>query len=293
MFTRRQLGGGLSTVVAASLIGSRAIAQSQPLVFTAIPDQDETRLLERFSVYAKYFESKLGVPVKYLPVKSYPAAVTAFTNNQVQFAWFGGFTGVQAVRAVPESQTLAQGAEDAAFTSVVIANTSTALQASKDLPKDIAGKSFTFGARASTSGRVFPEHFIRQAFPGKGPEEIFSRVGFSGDHSRTVQLVQSGAYEVGVMDSIVWKSEVKDGKVDAKAVSVIWESPPFPDYHWVARGDIDKVYGAGFTQKIRDVILGIEDPALLAIFARSKFIPAKNDDYKVIEDVAKLVGLFN
>ena len=33
--------------------------------------------------------------------------------------------------------------------------------------------------------------------------------------------MQSGAYELGVMDSIVWKSEVKEGKVDAKSVSVI------------------------------------------------------------------------
>jgi phosphonate transport system substrate-binding protein len=293
MITKRHFTTGLGALSITGMASVPARAQVAPLVFTAIPDQDETRLLERFSVYAKYFESKLGVPVKYLPVKSYPAAVTAFTNNQVQFAWFGGFTGVQAVRAVPDSQTLAQGAEDAAFTSVLIANASTGLKLSKELPKDIAGKTFTFGARASTSGRVFPEHFLRQGFPGKGPEEIFSRVGFSGDHSRTVQLVQSGAYELGVMDSIVWKSEVKDGKVDANAVSVIWESPPFPDYHWVARGDIDKVYGAGFTQKIKDAILGIDDPALLAIFARSKFIPAKNEDYKVIEDVAKLVGLFN
>ncbi len=293
MITKRQFGVRLGAVAATALIGTDASAQVAPLVFTAIPDQDETRLLERFSVYAKYFEAKLGVPVKYLPVKSYPAAVTAFTNNQVQFGWFGGFTGVQAVRAVPGSQTLAQGAEDAAFTSVMIANASTGLKPSKDLPKEIAGKTFTFGARASTSGRVFPEHFLRQAFPGKAPEEIFNRVGFSGDHSRTVQLVQSGAYEIGVMDSIVWKSEVKDGKVDAKAVSVIWESPPFPDYHWVARGDIDTVYGVGFTKKIQDSILGIDDPALLAIFARSKFIPAKNEDYKAIEDVAKLVGLFN
>ncbi len=291
--SRRTIVAGLSGLAFAGLGAHTVSAQVPPLVFTAIPDQDETRLLERFSVYAKYFEGKLGVPVKYLPVKSYPAAVTAFTNNQVQFAWFGGFTGVQAVRAVPASQTLAQGAEDAAFTSVMIANAATGLKPSKELPKDIAGKTFTFGARASTSGRVFPEHFLRQAFPGKSPEEIFSRVGFSGDHSRTVQLVQSGAFEVGVMDSIVWKSEVKDGKVDSKAVSVIWESPPFPDYHWVARGDIDKVYGTGFTAKIRDTILGIEDPALLAIFARSKFIPAKNEDYKVIEDVAGLAGLFN
>ena len=281
------------SALAAGLATRPSLAQTPALIFTAIPDQDETRLLERFSVYAKYFESKLGVPVKYLPVKSYPAAVTSFTNNQVQFAWFGGFTGVQAVRAVPDSRTLAQGAEDAAFTSVMIANAATGLAVSKELPKDIAGKTFTFGARASTSGRVMPEYFLRQAFPGKGPEEIFSRVGFSGDHSRTVQLVQTGAYQVGVMDSLVWKSEIKDGKVDEKQVSVIWESPPFPDYHWVARGDIDKVYGAGFTQKIQDTILGITDPALMAIFARSKFIPAKNEDYKPIEDVAKIVGLFN
>jgi phosphonate transport system substrate-binding protein len=287
--SRRSVVGGLSVFAATR----PALAQTPPLVFTAIPDQDETRLVERFSAYAKYFEAKLGIPVKYLPVKSYPAAVTAFTNNQVQFAWFGGFTGVQAVRAVPNSQTLAQGAEDAAFTSVMIANTATGLQPSKDLPKAIAGRTFTFGARASTSGRVFPEHFIRLAFPGKSPEEIFNRVGFSGDHSRTVQLVQTGAFEVGILDSIVWKTEVKAGTVDPKLVSVIWESPPFPDYHWVARGDLDKVYGAGFTQKIQDTILGINDPALLTIFARSKFIPAKNEDYKVIEEVAKLVGLFN
>jgi phosphonate transport system substrate-binding protein len=44
-----------------------------------------------------------------------------------------------------------------------------------------------------------PEFFFRQN-TGKSPDELFSRVGFSGDHSRTVQLVQSGAYEAGVLD---------------------------------------------------------------------------------------------
>src|SRR5712692_44453 len=93
------------------LTAGSAQAQQAALVFTAIPDENETRLVERFTQYAKYFESKLGVAVKYLPVKSYPAAVTAFTNNQVQFAWFGGLTGVQARLAVPGSQAIAQGAE--------------------------------------------------------------------------------------------------------------------------------------------------------------------------------------
>ena len=281
----------LLAVALGGLLASAAHAQ-QALVFTAIPDEDETRLVERFAQYAKYFEGKLGVPVKYLPVKSYPAAVTAFTNNQVQFAWFGGLTGVQARLSVPGSQALAQGAEDLEFKSYIIAHTSTGLTRSKDFPRGIEGKIFTFGARASTSGRLFPEHFIRQAL-GKDPEKVFSRVGYSGDHSRTIQLVQSGAYQVGVLNHLVWDQEVKSGKVDTKAVSVIWETPTYPDYHWVARGDVDKTFGAGFTSRLQAAILGVEDPKLLAIFDRKKFIPAKNDDYKVIEDVGKLTGLIN
>lgn len=198
MFRKALLAVAFGGMLAASV----AHAQ-QALVFTAIPDEDETRLVERFTQYAKYFEGKLGVPVKYLPVKSYPAAVTAFTNNQVQFAWFGGLTGVQARLAVPGSQAPAQGAEDLEFKSYIIAHSSTGITRSKDFPRGVEGKTFTFGARASTSGRLFPEHFIRQAL-GKDPEKVFSRVGYSGDHSRTIQLVQSGAYQVGVLNHLVW-----------------------------------------------------------------------------------------
>ena len=283
---------GLAIAFLGVLGAGVARAQQATLVFTAIPDEDETRLVERFSQYAKYFEGKLGVPVKYLPVKSYPAAVTAFTNNQVQFAWFGGLTGVQARLAVPGSQAIAQGAEDLEFKSYIIAHASTGLTLSKEFPKGIEGKTFTFGARASTSGRLFPEHFIRQAL-GKEPDKIFSRVGYSGDHSRTIQLVQSGAYQVGVLNHLVWDQEVKSGKVDTKAVSVIWETPTYPDYHWVVRGDVDKAFGTGFTSRLQAAILGVDDPKLLAIFDRKKFIAAKNDDYKVIEEVGKLTGLLN
>ena len=282
----------LAVVAVTLLAATAAQAQHATLVFTAIPDEDETRLVERFTQYAKYFESKLGVPVKYLPVKSYPAAVTAFTNNQVQFAWFGGLTGVQARLGVPDSKAIAQGAEDVAFKSYIIAHASTGLKLAKQFPKEIEGKTFTFGARASTSGRLFPEHFIRHGL-GKDPDKAFARVGYSGDHSRTIQLVQSGAYQVGVLNHLVWEQEVKSGKVDTSAVSIIWETPTYPDYHWVARGDIDTAFGIGFTGRLQAAILGIDDPRLLAIFDRTKFIAAKNDDYKVIEEVGRLTGLIN
>jgi phosphonate transport system substrate-binding protein len=270
-----------------------AYSQNKPaFVFTAIPDQDETRLVERFTRVAEFLQGKLGVPVKYLPVKSYPAAVTAFTNGQVQLAWFGGFTGVQARRQVPGSEAIAQGAEDVAFKSFIIANTKTGLAPTKEFPKGIAGKSFTFGSRASTSGRLMPEYFIRNAF-GRGPDEVFSRVGFSGDHSRTIQLVQSGAYEVGVLDFTVWELDAKAGKVDPAQVIAIWESPTFPDYQWTVRAGVDQTYGAGFKEKLRAALLAVDDKAILDQFARSKFIPAKNSDYDPIEEVGKVTNLLN
>jgi phosphonate transport system substrate-binding protein len=285
---------GVAALAAIAALGVvPAAAQTRTFAFTAIPDQDETRLVERFTRVAEYLQGKLGVRVKYLPVKNYPAAVTAFTNDQVQLAWFGGFTGIQARRAVPGSEAIAQGAEDVAFKSYVIANARTGLQLGKDFPKDIAGKSFTFGARASTSGRLMPEFFIRRSVGGRSPDELFSRVGFSGDHSRTIQLVQSGAYEVGVLDYSVWELEKKAGKIDESQVKVIWETPTYPDYNWTIRGDVDAAFGAGFKDKLRAAILAIDDPAVLASFTRSNFIPAKNADYAPIEEVARTSGLLN
>jgi phosphonate transport system substrate-binding protein len=280
--------------LAVSLWSGTALAQDKPtFVFTAIPDSDETRLVERFTRVADYLQRRLGTSVKYLPVKNYPAAVTAFTNNQVQLAWFGGFTGVQARRQVSGSEAIAQGAEDVAFKTFFIANTKTGLKPSKDFPKEIAGKSFSFGSRASTSGRLMPEYFIRQQFGGRNPEEIFSRVGFSGDHSRTIQVVQSGAYDVGVLDFTVWDLDKKAGKITEAQVQVIWETPTYPDYNWTVRGDVDKVYGAGFKDKLKAALLAIDEKAILDQFARSRFIPAKNSDYGPIEEVGKVTNLLN
>ena len=274
-----------------TLLSASATAQSPTFVFTAIPDQDETRLVERFSRFAKFLDAKLSVPVKYVPVKTYPAAVTAFINNDVQLAWFGGFTGVQARHAVPGSEAIAQGAEDVSFKSYFIANSETGLKFSTDFPAGIEGKTFLFGSRSSTSGRVMPEYFIRKHFAGKQPDEIFGRVGFSGDHSRTLQLVQSGAYQVGVMDYTVYEVEKKAGRVDESRVSVIWESPTFPDYQFTIRGDVDKQFGPGFKDRVRQAILSLADPEILGYFARSKFIPASNEQYAPIEEVAAATKL--
>jgi phosphonate transport system substrate-binding protein len=266
-------------------------ALSATFTFTAIPDEDESQLRTRFDKVADYLTEKLGVDVKYIPVKSYSAAVTAFRNNQVQLAWFGGLSGVQARRLVPGSEAIAQGFEDQSFKSYLIAHHSTDITPSENFPL-LNDYTFTFGSKDSTSGRLMPQYFIERNL-GMPIEQIFKRIGFSGDHSRTISQVEAGVYQVGAVNYKVWDTAVEKGEVDTSKVKVIWESPSYPDYQWTVRAGVDNAFGEGFKEKLTQVLIGMTDKDLLASFPRQSFVPAQNKDYEPIERVAKKIGMLD
>lgn len=269
-------------------VAPSAIAEA--LYFTAIPDQDETRLQERFDAVADYLSDYLEVDVRFVPVKSYAASVSAFRNNQVQLAWFGGLSGVRAQQMVPDSRAIAQGENDPNFRSYFIANAGTGIEPGDELPEALRGLNFTFGSRGSTSGRLMPEYFLRQRFD-EAPEAIFERVGFSGNHTRTAALVESGAYDAGALNYKVWDTMVENGEVDTDRVQVIWETPTYPDYHWVIRGDVDERFGEGFADRVQQAFLDMDDPELLERFPRQGFIPAENADFRPILETARQLDL--
>ncbi|AOY90170.1 putative selenate ABC transporter substrate-binding protein [Marinobacter salinus] len=270
-------------------------AAAETFVFTAIPDEDETKLVERFKGVADYLSEQLDVDVRYIPVKSYAAAVSAFRNNQVQLAWFGGLSGVQARRLVPGSEAIAQGVEDEAFQTYFIANSSTGIEPAADfseLEDVLKGKTFTFGSKGSTSGRLMPEFYVRETF-GEQPDDFFSRVGFSGNHTRTLRLVEAGTYEVGALNFQVWQKELEAGNIDTSAVQVIWETPAYPDYQWTIRGDVNERFGEGFKDRVKQALLSLDDNALLESFPRSGFIPVTNDAYEPIRKTAQEIGILD
>ena len=260
------------------------------LTFTAIPDQDQSQLRLRFQKVADYLASELNITVKYIPVKSYAAAITAFRNNQVQLAWCGGLSGVRARQLVPGSQGIAQGVEDREFSSYFIAHRSAGLTPTANFPQGIVNKTFTFGSKGSTSGRLMPEFYIRQHLQAS-PQQLFKAVGFSGDHSLTITQVQAGAFQVGVVNYQVWESMLAAGKIDTDKVQVIWQTPHYTDYQWTIRAGVDSDFGAGFSERVQAVLLAITAPDILAQFPRSGFIKASNADYLAIETTALQLDL--
>ena len=79
--TRRSIKNALYSVlfiVGGFAFGVTPVQSADTFVFTAIPDQDESALRKRFNKIADYLSKELGIKTKYIPVKSYGAAVTAF-----------------------------------------------------------------------------------------------------------------------------------------------------------------------------------------------------------------------
>jgi len=266
------------------------------LSISAIPDQDPQLLQRLYGTVSDYLTKKLGVTVKYVPVTDYTASVTAFKRGDLQLVFFGGLTGVQARAQVPGSVLIAQRDIDAHFRSVFVANAKSDLKPVTDVAglAELAGHSFTFGSESSTSGRLMPQYFLMKA--GVGMDKLSGKPGYSGSHDATAKLVAAGTYQSGALNASVWDDRVKAGKIDTSKVKLIYRTPEFHDYHWLGRPDLDQRFGAGFTKKVTDAVLGISaaDPQgkqILDLFTAKAFVPTEAANYGQIEEVARVSGL--
>lgn len=267
---------------------------SQTLYYTAIPDHDSTELEAKFRPVSAYLSEQLGVPVVYVPTADYSASVEMFRNGDVQLAWFGGLSGVQARASVEGSRAVAQGKSDPEFMSYFVVNGKETIEPSTEFPMGLKGMSFTFGSAKSTSGRLMPEHFIVENTGGP-PQDFFKGENhFSGSHDKTAKLVEAGTFQAGAMNFKTYDRMVAEGNLDPEKCRVVWVTPTYPDYNWTAHPVVEQTYGEGFTGKIQTALLGMKDPELLKAVDREEgLIPATNEDFAPIEELAENLGFLN
>ena len=275
-------------LLAALLAACESAAMAQAVLrVSAIPDEAPTELQRKFAPLGEYLEKEIGMKVEFTPVTDYAAVVESLATKKLDKAWLGGFTFVQTKqRAKGTAIPIVQRAEDEKFTSrFIVPIDSTA----KSLA-DLKGKTFAFGAPSSTSGHLMPRYFLMQA--GISPDTDFKNVAFSGAHDATVAFVAGGKAEAGVLNSSVWDKLVETKNPNALKVRVLSSTPPYYDYNWTVRGDLDPAIVTKLTNAF--IKLDPANPAhkaILELQRASKFIPTKASNYDGIEGAAKSAGL--
>jgi phosphonate transport system substrate-binding protein len=274
----------LTRLVVCTVLAASAFAAQAQQVFriTAIPDESPTELARKAAPLAKYLEKKLGTKVEFTPVTDYAAAVEALVNKQVDLAWFGGFTFVQASqRSGGKVVPLVQREEDEKFRSVFI----TTNPSIKSLA-DLKGRNFTFGSQSSTSGHLMPRSFLLGA--GVDPDKDMKRVAYSGAHDATVAAVASGKVDAGALNISVWEKLVADKKVDPAKVRVFFTTPAYFDYNWSVHADMPAATREKLARAFTELSPATaEGKEVLDLQRATRFIATRPDNYKGIEAAAR------
>jgi phosphonate transport system substrate-binding protein len=276
-------------MIGMSLMGATVASAGEPLKelrVSAIPDENPNELMRIYTPFAEYLSQELGMKVIFTNVVDYAATVEGLAAKKLDLVWYGGFTFVQARKRTGDAVPLVSREEDLAFTSKFITRKDTGITKLADLK----GKTFSFGSVSSTSGHLMPRYFLLQN--GINPERDFSKFSFSGAHDATALWVESGKVDAGALNFAVWEKLVQTKKVDTGKVHVFWTTPPFVDYVWAVRGDLDK----GLQERIASALMKldyqkVEDKRLLDLHRTKKYVRVKPEDFKPVEEAAIAAGL--
>jgi phosphonate transport system substrate-binding protein len=284
--TLKHFIGALLAFSVATTMSAPILAQDV-LRISAIPDEAPTELQRKFKPLAEYLSKETGMKVEFTPVTDYAAVVEALATKKIDMAWLGGFTYVQAkMRTNGTANPIIQRVEDEKFTSVFIVPTDSSLKALSELK----GKTIAFGSPSSTSGHLMPRYFLMQA--GVNPDKDFKNVAFSGAHDATVAFVASGKADVGALNASVWTKLNEAKNPNALKSKVLSTTPPYFDYNWTVRGDLDPVT----VKKITEAFLKLDanNPnykEIMDLQRASKYVTTKSSNYDDIEKAARSAGL--
>jgi phosphonate transport system substrate-binding protein len=254
------------------------------LRLTVIPTTDPGKVIRESQPLLSYLEKETGAKIELTVPTNYAAAVEAIASDQVDIAYLGGFTYVQASKragVVP----LVQRDRDQNFHSLFI----TQVDSNISNLSDLKGHTFAFGDVNSTSGHLMPEYFMRES---KVDPDVIARAIYSGGHDATALAVANKKVDAGALDETVYQRMVKDGKIDPSKVKVFYTTPPFYDYIWVARKGLDPKLAESFTAAF--LKLDANDPThktILDLLNAAKYVKAVDSNYDKLRQAAKDSGL--
>jgi phosphonate transport system substrate-binding protein len=208
-------------------------AEPDPLRVGLIPNQSPESVEAQYEPFGDYLSQQLGREVELTVPTSYTAVVEAMVNDELDLAYFGGLTYVQARDrgdVTPLVTEVNPGTGDTTYRTVIIVPPDSDIEE----VEDIEGRTFAFGSANSTSGSLYPAIMLQDE--GIDYRTDLEEFTYTGGHDATAQAVANGGVNAGGLEDRILYDLIDKGDVEEDSVRVIEESDPIEGYPWVARG---------------------------------------------------------
>jgi phosphonate transport system substrate-binding protein len=262
---------GAFALLALIATGVAAPAQSRPekLVVGLLPGESAPTVMRLNEPLRAYLEKRLGMPVELVVGANYAATGEALRFGRLDIAYLGPVTYILQSRRV-RLEPFARPSHEVVgptFQAVIIVSADSPAKTLGDL----AGKDVAFGDPASTSGTWVPRYMLAEK--GLVSERDYT-LRVLGAHDAVALAVANHKADAGGLSLPIYTRLIKEGKIDARAVRVLAESPAIPEYMWTFRDGLEPA----FREEVRKAFIGVTDAEALKVFRAEAFIPAVDSD---------------
>ena len=232
---------------------------------------------------------KLGMPVKAFYATQYAGVIEAMRFGQVQLAWYGGKSYIEAAKRA-EAEVFAQTVADdgsKGYYSHLIMNAdhpdlakAVEMGGDKYVLENASKLQFAFNDPNSTSGYLVPSYYVF-AQNGVNPNNAFKRLVFAGNHEATALAIANNQVDVATNNNESLSRLEKTNPQARTKIETIWTSTLIPSDPIAWRKDLPEDIKA----KLRDFFYTYNDATVLGALEWSKFVPASDDMWNPIREL--------
>ena len=253
-----------------------------------VPEKNIFEQRRRYKYITDYLSSKMDMSFILEIMPSYGNISEAFIKGKADAGFFGSFSYVlthakAGIEAIARPLWLNN---DSTYRGYIF----TRKDSNIETVKDMKNKSLVLVDKATTAGYIF-QIFYFKYYSIDNIEDYFSKVTFANSHDAAAWAVYTGEADIGGAKNHIFNSLMEEYPGFRENMKVLIESPEVPSNCLAVRKDLNPA----IKLRIKTLLLSMhENPEgrkALKNFNATKFIKTGNDDYKVLYNMVKQLGI--
>jgi len=253
-----------------------------------IPEQNIFLQKKRYQPLADYLSEKTGVRIELRVLSRYGNIIQNFVSKGLDGAFFGSFTAALAHRKLGVEAVARPEYPDGSSTyhGLLFVRKDSGIRNGNDMK----GKRFAFVDKATTAGWLLPLYY----FKTQGIRDYRSWLKesyFAGTHEGAIYDVLERNADIGAAKNTVFEALAREDPRISEDLLILARSPDVPENGLCVRKTLDEP----LKRKLRETLLGLdttrEGKRILKKFGARRFIQTSENDYAVVFEYAREIGL--
>jgi len=275
----------------AGATGGSCAPEIAELDFGIISTESQDNLKPKWEPFLAAMEEGIGRPVNGFFATDYAGVIEAMGAGQIQLAWYGGKSYIEAAKR-SDAEAFAQTVNEdgtKGYYSHLITNKENPILSDIDVDagngdqyvvENTDSLTFAFNDPNSTSGYLVPSYYVF-ASNEVNPEQAFSELVFAGSHEATAQAIANNQVDVATNNSESM-AVLQEGDPEAfEQVQIIWTSPVIPSDPLAYRNDLPDC----LKEEIKDFFYNYDDPEVLGALDWQGFDEADDTTWNTVREL--------